>query len=315
RRRWEFRCGSRCWRIRLRYPRRCPGAGAHAAAVPGADQSGVRTGRPGTGRVPRGLPERSRLSGGGRPSARGAADGAGRVRPVLRRGLHRLAGADRAALDGSPGRRPLPRPGRTALAGLAAGAGGTLVAAGARGGGPGAGVRTALAACRGRPTRRTDAARRAVTVRRGALATATDCDRRPRAFLPAKRRARGALAHSPGGTRGKSGCARPTAPATLAACPRPELLSRGPAFTPPVCPLASSERHPMITVRDVDVRVGARLLLSGVSFHVSPGDRVGLVGRNGAGKTTLMNVLAGTLRPASGTVTTHGGIGHLPQDS
>src|SRR5690606_24483283 len=48
---------------------------------------------------------------------------------------------------------------------------------------------------------------------------------------------------------------------------------------------------------------------------VSPGDRVGLVGRNGAGKTTLMNVLAGTLRPASGTVTTHGGIGHLPQDS
>jgi len=71
----------------------------------------------------------------------------------------------------------------------------------------------------------------------------------------------------------------------------------------------------MITVRDVDVRVGARLLLSGVSFHVSPGDRVGLVGRNGAGKTTLMNVLAGTLRPASGTVTTHGGIGHLPQDS
>ncbi|GAA1421816.1 ABC-F family ATP-binding cassette domain-containing protein [Streptomyces thermospinosisporus] len=71
----------------------------------------------------------------------------------------------------------------------------------------------------------------------------------------------------------------------------------------------------MITVRDVDVRVGARLLLSGVSFHVSPGDRVGLVGRNGAGKTTLLNVLAGDLRPASGTVTRVGGIGHLPQDS
>ncbi|MFI9820378.1 ABC-F family ATP-binding cassette domain-containing protein [Streptomyces sp. NPDC052013] len=71
----------------------------------------------------------------------------------------------------------------------------------------------------------------------------------------------------------------------------------------------------MITVRDADVRVGARLLLSGISCHVSPGDRVGLVGRNGAGKTTLLNVLAGVLRPAAGTVTRVGVVGHLPQDS
>ncbi|GHB33345.1 ABC transporter ATP-binding protein [Streptomyces viridiviolaceus] len=71
----------------------------------------------------------------------------------------------------------------------------------------------------------------------------------------------------------------------------------------------------MITVRDVDVRAGARLLLSGISFHVSPGDRIGLVGRNGAGKTTLLNTLAGTLRPAAGTVTRTGDVGHLPQDS
>ncbi len=71
----------------------------------------------------------------------------------------------------------------------------------------------------------------------------------------------------------------------------------------------------MITVRDVDVRVGARLLLSGVSLHVSPGDRVGLVGRNGAGKTTLLHTLAGALRPAAGTVTRTGEVGHLPQDS
>ncbi|MEU0202498.1 MULTISPECIES: ABC-F family ATP-binding cassette domain-containing protein [unclassified Streptomyces] len=71
----------------------------------------------------------------------------------------------------------------------------------------------------------------------------------------------------------------------------------------------------MITVRDVDVRVGARLLLSGVSFHLSPGDRVGLVGRNGAGKTTLLHTLAGTLRPAAGTVVRTGDVGHLPQDS
>lgn len=71
----------------------------------------------------------------------------------------------------------------------------------------------------------------------------------------------------------------------------------------------------MITVTGVDVRVGARLLLSGISFHISPGDRVGLVGRNGAGKTTLLNTLAGTLPPAAGTVTRTGQVGHLPQDS
>ncbi|WP_405865770.1 ABC-F family ATP-binding cassette domain-containing protein [Streptomyces sp. NBC_00005] len=71
----------------------------------------------------------------------------------------------------------------------------------------------------------------------------------------------------------------------------------------------------MITVGGVDVRVGARLLLSGLSFHISPGDRIGLVGRNGAGKTTLLNTLAGTLRPAAGTVSRTGDVGHLPQDS
>ncbi|MCD9879459.1 ABC-F family ATP-binding cassette domain-containing protein [Streptomyces guryensis] len=71
----------------------------------------------------------------------------------------------------------------------------------------------------------------------------------------------------------------------------------------------------MITLRGVDVRVGARLLLSGISFHISPGDRIGLVGRNGAGKTTLLNTLAGAVRPAAGTVTRTGAVGHLPQDS
>ncbi|MFJ6102913.1 ABC-F family ATP-binding cassette domain-containing protein [Streptomyces sp. NPDC092359] len=71
----------------------------------------------------------------------------------------------------------------------------------------------------------------------------------------------------------------------------------------------------MITVRGADVRVGARLLLSGVSFHVSPGDRIGLVGRNGAGKTTLLDTLAGLRAPAAGTVTRTGSVGYLAQDS
>ncbi|WP_327433920.1 ABC-F family ATP-binding cassette domain-containing protein [Streptomyces sp. NBC_01236] len=70
----------------------------------------------------------------------------------------------------------------------------------------------------------------------------------------------------------------------------------------------------MITVRGVDVRVGARLLLSDISFHVSPGDRIGLVGRNGAGKTTLLNTLAGQARPAAGSISRTGALGYLHQD-
>jgi ATPase subunit of ABC transporter with duplicated ATPase domains len=70
----------------------------------------------------------------------------------------------------------------------------------------------------------------------------------------------------------------------------------------------------VITVTDVELRAGPRVLLEGASFRVAAGDRVGLVGRNGAGKTTLTKVLAGEGQPAAGTVTRSGDVGYLPQD-
>jgi ATPase subunit of ABC transporter with duplicated ATPase domains len=70
----------------------------------------------------------------------------------------------------------------------------------------------------------------------------------------------------------------------------------------------------VITATDVEISVGSRVLLDAVTFRVAPGDRIGLVGRNGAGKTTLTKVLAGEAIPASGSVTTTGQIGYLPQD-
>jgi ATPase subunit of ABC transporter with duplicated ATPase domains len=70
----------------------------------------------------------------------------------------------------------------------------------------------------------------------------------------------------------------------------------------------------MITVSNLEVRVGARQLLAPASFRVGPGDKVGLVGRNGAGKTTLTKILAGESLPASGSVSSSGEIGYLPQD-
>ncbi|MEV4254299.1 ABC-F family ATP-binding cassette domain-containing protein [Spirillospora sp. NPDC049652] len=70
----------------------------------------------------------------------------------------------------------------------------------------------------------------------------------------------------------------------------------------------------MITLRDVAVRAGARPLLTGVTAHVSPGDRIGLVGRNGAGKSTLLRALAGVVPPAAGTITRTAPARYLPQD-
>ncbi|GAA3948634.1 ribosomal protection-like ABC-F family protein [Microbacterium soli] len=70
----------------------------------------------------------------------------------------------------------------------------------------------------------------------------------------------------------------------------------------------------MLAVHDLEIRVGARVLMSDVSFRVADGDKIGLVGRNGAGKTTLTKVLAGDVLPSEGRVTTSGELGYLPQD-
>ena len=51
-----------------------------------------------------------------------------------------------------------------------------------------------------------------------------------------------------------------------------------------------------------------------VSFRVSDGDKIGLVGRNGAGKTTLTKTLAGETNPTAGSIERSGEIGYLPQD-
>lgn len=48
--------------------------------------------------------------------------------------------------------------------------------------------------------------------------------------------------------------------------------------------------------------------LRDVTFSLSKGDRLGLVGHNGAGKSTLLKVLAGIYQPTSGVITTQGRI-------
>lgn len=70
----------------------------------------------------------------------------------------------------------------------------------------------------------------------------------------------------------------------------------------------------MLQARALRTEAGGVTLLDGVSFAVSDGDKVGVVGRNGAGKTTLLRILAGVEPPAGGDVIVKGALGYLPQD-
>ena len=58
---------------------------------------------------------------------------------------------------------------------------------------------------------------------------------------------------------------------------------------------------------------GDTIAVDDVSLTVEPGEIVGLVGENGAGKTTLMRIIAGEIRPDSGTVTLDGSVGFVHQ--
>ena len=56
----------------------------------------------------------------------------------------------------------------------------------------------------------------------------------------------------------------------------------------------------MITLRNVVLRRGTKVLLDGASATINPGEKVGLVGRNGAGKSSLFRLLDGTLHEDKG---------------
>jgi ABC-2 type transport system ATP-binding protein len=61
-----------------------------------------------------------------------------------------------------------------------------------------------------------------------------------------------------------------------------------------------------LSVRDLAVEYGRRLVFQGVSFDVLAGQSLGVVGINGAGKTTLLRALVGCLRPRDGEIRING---------
>jgi branched-chain amino acid transport system ATP-binding protein len=64
----------------------------------------------------------------------------------------------------------------------------------------------------------------------------------------------------------------------------------------------SPEPKPILQVNRVVKRFGGFYALDGLSFHVTPGEILGLVGPNGSGKTTAINVISGLYTPDGGEV-------------
>jgi macrolide transport system ATP-binding/permease protein len=91
----------------------------------------------------------------------------------------------------------------------------------------------------------------------------------------------------------------------------PQPLRINPEFDP-----ADLANKIPLSLSQVSVAYGERVLLHDVSLSVGARDRIVLVGPNGVGKTTLLKVMARRLKPHSGTVTTAGStvIGYLDQE-
>ena len=70
----------------------------------------------------------------------------------------------------------------------------------------------------------------------------------------------------------------------------------------------------MISVSNISMRYGGKILFEDVSTSFLSGRRYGLTGPNGAGKSTFMKLLSGELEPQKGTVTRPKKIGILRQD-
>jgi ABC-2 type transport system ATP-binding protein len=63
---------------------------------------------------------------------------------------------------------------------------------------------------------------------------------------------------------------------------------------------------PVLAVEGLCKSFGGLRAVDGVSFHVAPGEIVGLVGPNGAGKTTTINMVLGVLEPTAGRIEIEG---------
>ena len=73
----------------------------------------------------------------------------------------------------------------------------------------------------------------------------------------------------------------------------------------------------MLTLSNIEMSFGQRVLFKGVSLQVNRGERLGLVGPNGAGKSTLFSLILGETTPDDGSIAFERNVtlGFLPQET
>ncbi len=73
----------------------------------------------------------------------------------------------------------------------------------------------------------------------------------------------------------------------------------------------------MLSISDISIRLAGRLLIDQATVQITPGARVGMVGRNGTGKSTLFRAIRGELSTESGTITIppRWSVGSLAQEA
>lgn len=69
-------------------------------------------------------------------------------------------------------------------------------------------------------------------------------------------------------------------------------------------------------LQNVTFEFGARVIVKDATWHIHPGERIGLIGYNGTGKSTLLKLFVGEYSPSAGTVerSRNTSIGYLHQD-
>ncbi len=83
-----------------------------------------------------------------------------------------------------------------------------------------------------------------------------------------------------------------------------QIARSGPVLLSYLLPMASPPggRRPAVEISNISRSFGRRRAVEGVDLVVEPGECIALFGPNGAGKTTLLRLVAGLLKPTSGSV-------------
>jgi len=70
----------------------------------------------------------------------------------------------------------------------------------------------------------------------------------------------------------------------------------------------------VVNVEDLLFYYENKELLSGLTFHLQPGEIVSLIGSSGSGKTTIFKILAGILQSNTGKIALRGSIAYMTQE-